>query len=961
MNISRYLPGVLQPTYDIFISYTRSEQEKAYARKLYEQLESLDYRCFLDRKEAPGGHPLESTIKSALRHSHVFVLVATDKSLRSGYVQKEFSLFAATGRPIIAINVASALSDEVLAQEPWKILKERDLVWLEETAEAHAKGIPSPEVYEGIQENFYYTRRRVVARRWATGLITVASVAAALAAWQGARVRRQTVALENKSKELQGTTDRLVSTNADLEQRKTQLLAETASARALYLASRGVREYETDPLTGLAFTVAALRSVPAEDKSTEASVQRSIQELMKAGRIARLDHGDFEKPYFFGDLPYFVVARPGKNGQLRDVETGQLIETLHGEVENAESALSEVNEDRGRETPTLYLLINFKNKTAELRRRNGSVVVSGDIAGVRYGRAEPYFVVDFREKPSEIRTVNDDRKAITLKGKVDDLTFVPGTPYFLATYKDSRSELRRVETGAIVMPQPALHDDRDMGIWRDGLTYSLVEDRITSSHDRSCYAIRHAFREATLYRTVSNQPVPLSGAVDNVIFSENSDFYAVSYQDKRGELRSTDSPNITLLSSKLDDARFDAKGRHVLVIYRDNTPSEVHDLILGTMVRLPSHVRKAELTPDSAYFYVEVDPTHHALVRVDGAGWQEFDNYFVDYGKDLQSGYYIAHGGLEHLVQQNTGDKLYRAKDAEQIFASDAGSKVIRFVYGSSLISMSCGSSCKHECLLMDAVTGKIESCSFPPSINGLNAQHSPKGHYFLLDDALDRIELRELSSGTLIRAFNAQVGSRAFSPDDRYLVLRFGGGTPGEIVEAKTGKSLAELPTEYVSRLTFSADSRLLMTTYYDPEYFNTKYLQRTAGYEIRRVPRGELLDRVLEAEFSPSGQYFEKTLSNNRSEMWSDKGEPHLLTELGVGMNGLWFDDARQHAIIWYNDRAAYLIDLDWLESIHVKQGTPTSEELIQLACGALKKAPSYEQILKSVSQQTQMQVCR
>lgn len=176
--------------YDIFISYTRADA-KEYAAKLYEQLTSLDYSCFFDKKEAPGGSSLNSALRSALAGSKTLVLVATEKALSREYVRLEFGEFAAKRRIIIPINVDSALTEEKLKEGPWSVIKERDLIWLDETAESLKSGLPSPEVYEGIQNLFKFTRRNVTRRRWTTGAAFLILGVAALALWQAKDARAQ--------------------------------------------------------------------------------------------------------------------------------------------------------------------------------------------------------------------------------------------------------------------------------------------------------------------------------------------------------------------------------------------------------------------------------------------------------------------------------------------------------------------------------------------------------------------------------------------------------------------------------------------------------------------------------------------------------------------------------------------------------------------------------------------------
>jgi WD40 repeat protein len=170
--------------YDIFISYTRVDA-KDYALKLHEQLKSLDYACFIDRTEAPSGSALEGALNTGLQRSKVFLLIGTERAFNRPYVEYEFREFARTNRPIIAINVDSALTrGERLSTEPWKVISERNLIWIDERGEAVDHGLPSPTVYEGIQNLFSLTRRNVVRRRWVSLVVTIILAVSAYAIGQ---------------------------------------------------------------------------------------------------------------------------------------------------------------------------------------------------------------------------------------------------------------------------------------------------------------------------------------------------------------------------------------------------------------------------------------------------------------------------------------------------------------------------------------------------------------------------------------------------------------------------------------------------------------------------------------------------------------------------------------------------------------------------------------------------------
>lgn len=270
--------------YDIFISYTRADA-KEYAAKLYEQLTSLDYSCFFDKKEAPGGSSLNSALRAALAGSKTLVLVATEGALSREYVRLEFGEFAASRRTIIPVNVDSALTDEKLREEPWSVIRERDLIWLDETADSLKSGLPSPEVYEGIQNLFKFTRRNVARRRWTTGAAFLILGVAALALWQAKDARAQklladeqrTIAerqtqdlLANKAR-LQESNDLVRAKIAELQKSQTELEAKSKEAVE---SARKAREQE-------ALARASAREAEAQQRLAQEKAQLAEEQLAR--------------------------------------------------------------------------------------------------------------------------------------------------------------------------------------------------------------------------------------------------------------------------------------------------------------------------------------------------------------------------------------------------------------------------------------------------------------------------------------------------------------------------------------------------------------------------------------------------------------------------------------------------------------------------------------------------------
>jgi len=214
--------------YDIFISYARRDG-KDYAVKLRDQLRQLDFSCFLDFDELPAGNSLNNTLRRALRRSATLVVVGTERAVKSRYVELEVGEFTRTNRAIIPIDIEGSL-----AGAPWPVVKERDLVWIDEVRAALDKGVPSPNVADQIDKLFKYTRRnsRVRAQVLATLGLFVVVVAASLFL-----IRQQVNAATAASSEAERQKDAAVAqkqvadrASADAEEQKRAAAAATTAA-----------------------------------------------------------------------------------------------------------------------------------------------------------------------------------------------------------------------------------------------------------------------------------------------------------------------------------------------------------------------------------------------------------------------------------------------------------------------------------------------------------------------------------------------------------------------------------------------------------------------------------------------------------------------------------------------------------------------------------------------------------
>jgi WD40 repeat protein len=178
-----------QYRYDIFISYSRSDGT-AYAENLKKRLTQLDFTCFLDHDDLSAGLPLTPSLKRALRRSARLIVVATKGAVQSEYVPLEVTEFSATGRTIIPIDIAGAIRGAA-----WPALHAKELIWLDESAEAFHRSAPSEVVVNGIDKAYKFMRRNTFVRLQALAIFLLFAVGVATAY---VVLRKQQAAVQNE-------------------------------------------------------------------------------------------------------------------------------------------------------------------------------------------------------------------------------------------------------------------------------------------------------------------------------------------------------------------------------------------------------------------------------------------------------------------------------------------------------------------------------------------------------------------------------------------------------------------------------------------------------------------------------------------------------------------------------------------------------------------------------------------
>lgn len=145
---------------DIFVSYSRKDGLN-YAQALAAQLTKRGFLRFIDLLGTDPDERVPESLKSKVRRSTVFILVATEGAALSSAVSEEVAEFAKTKRPIIPIDINGALKHA--RYEPLV----RGLAQTEETDPTH----PSDQVMSRIENSFKYTRRNQTLRKVFLGTV----------------------------------------------------------------------------------------------------------------------------------------------------------------------------------------------------------------------------------------------------------------------------------------------------------------------------------------------------------------------------------------------------------------------------------------------------------------------------------------------------------------------------------------------------------------------------------------------------------------------------------------------------------------------------------------------------------------------------------------------------------------------------------------------------------------------
>jgi WD40 repeat protein len=307
--------------YDVFISYSHSDARQ-YAENLKQQLGSLDFACFIDKEESPPGLSLGPTLEKALKKSAVLVLLATERSLTRPYIEMEFQRFVVAKRKVIPINIAGALNGEVLTRNPWNVIEDQKLIWIDETPEAFAQQRPSPPIADGIDKLFKYTRRNVRVRAEIIGTAVLVLLAAFGAGFvikgQAAEVSKQASLAETARQQTREQQDIAAAAKVEADTqlgRARDATIEATRQREIAAAAEKEAKHQQE-IARQASAEAAKQQELARKATIEAERQQAIanQQLERSRRLV-----------YDSDLNYAQRAQErGDQTRLNEVLTSYL-------------------------------------------------------------------------------------------------------------------------------------------------------------------------------------------------------------------------------------------------------------------------------------------------------------------------------------------------------------------------------------------------------------------------------------------------------------------------------------------------------------------------------------------------------------------------------------------------------------------------------------------------------------
>lgn len=230
--------------YDVFISYAHGAEATPYARRLEARLSDRDFTVFRDESRIHLGDRLSLVIRYAVLRSRSLVVIGTETSVRSSWVQREATLFSGRKRPVVILDLERLRISGALDEFPGDA---GDRLHADDTLDG-----PGTEVIDRIVDSREGRRVNQSARRALLLVATLVAVLSGLSAWS-------TLTLTDRSRSLYAqSTLRIAEAHHD-PVIQTLLLAETDLQQLPLEAERLARR-----LASAAVPHTVLRDVPLD-------------------------------------------------------------------------------------------------------------------------------------------------------------------------------------------------------------------------------------------------------------------------------------------------------------------------------------------------------------------------------------------------------------------------------------------------------------------------------------------------------------------------------------------------------------------------------------------------------------------------------------------------------------------------------------------------------------------------
>ena len=520
--------------------------------------------------------------------------------------------------------------------------------------------------------------------------------------------------------------------------------------------------------------------------------------------------------------------------------------------------------------------------------------LSGNVIDVYPSKEKNYWLIDYSDTKDELRHLGKDN-IITLPGNIDEVNLSPNKNYIAIKYEDeadsklscknSQLEIRHTVTGEIVF----LACNAEIKKFSPNETYAVIN----FLNDAKSQLIRLDTRES---RTLSDK-------VSLVYFSPKDSYGIIDYIDAResfDELRRSEPCQVWIPSTETIET--------IPCSYSttDEVATELHNFNTNSFKQLPGTIFAPQFSSNESYlaFWYRSNGTTGDLksqirqLKTGNTIIPSSDNiedvyfspnntyYIIDYEKDF---------GLIHYVENDLSISL--SGEIYEIEKGQRGQKQPYWLINyNDYIHVNEHTRVNYDDLL-DVATGKI--INLPREVKKVYPSHN--NSYWIIDYFQNSdqdnypSQLLNTKTGELTKLPEDMAlfsyKEIYFSPDESYFIVDY--GTHSELYNIKTNETKTISLSNSVKDITFSSDGSYFLVTY-----------------------KSEESDRTIKIE------------------LWGGQNTSRLLTELDPNLVEHYFDLSNQRLVIRYNNNKAYLIDLDWLETIAIKEELK-GEELIEIAC--------------------------